>query len=104
MNAAPSPLADSAAASPPSGLNADPRKWSIDDVVRWAQERVGLDEEDAMRLKGQKIHGKSLFGMTEEKFQLCGIPGGPATKLMMAIEELKSEGMYIQLVRDIFNP
>jgi len=61
------------------------RKLSVDGVYNWAVKTAGLEEEDAAILKKQKISGKSLFELTEEKLRAYGMPGGPAIELMRAI-------------------
>ncbi|MCK5921183.1 MAG: hypothetical protein KAG66_09595 [Methylococcales bacterium] len=65
--------------------------WTISQVKEWACDEVGIDEEDAVRLEVQKIDGKALLKMTEEKLESYGIPGGPATNLYEAIQQLKQQ-------------
>ena len=69
------------AALPPDAMG-----WSVAQVRRWAVEEVGIDEEDADKLKQQKIDGRALHTMTEVKLERCGIPIGPSSLLMEAIE------------------
>eukprot|EP01125_Pyxidicula_operculata_P008963 TRINITY_DN2962_c0_g1_i4.p2 TRINITY_DN2962_c0_g1~~TRINITY_DN2962_c0_g1_i4.p2 ORF type:complete len:111 (+),score=23.16 TRINITY_DN2962_c0_g1_i4:1466-1798(+) len=65
--------------------------WSVEDVVGWAKSKDGadIDEEDAEKLRKQKIKGKTLLYCTEEKFQRWGIPIGPSLDLFSAVSQLK---------------
>jgi len=65
------------------------RKLSIDGVYDWAVKTAGLEEEDAAILKKQKIDGKSLFKLTEDKLLAYGMPGGPAIELMDALDAVR---------------
>ena len=66
----------------------DVRKFTVEDVRKWASESVGIDDEDAKKLVDQKIDGEALLEVTEEKLERWHIPGGPAIKLMKAINAL----------------
>ena len=66
----------------------DVRKFTVEDVLKWASESVGIDDEDAKKLVDQKINGEALLKVTEEKLRQVGIPLGPAIKLMEAINAL----------------
>ena len=66
-------------------------KWSIKQVGDWARDFVGLDEDDVALLTKQKINGKSLASMTDEKFERYGIPGGPAAELFEGVKNLFPE-------------
>ena len=69
-------------------LGQNPLEWSVDDVVYWATNVVKIDEEDAEKLRSQKIKGTSLQEMTKEDFERCGIPIGPAAELIKEIRHL----------------
>ena len=69
------------AALPPDAMG-----WSVAQVRRWAVEEVGIDKEDADKLKQQKIDGKRLSKVTQEMLERWGLPGGAALDLMEAIE------------------
>ena len=67
----------------------DVRKFTVEDVRQWASESVGIDVKHANKLVDQEINGKSLPKVTKEDLvKLYGIPGGPAIKLMEAINAL----------------
>ncbi len=52
-----------------------------------------------MHLEEQKIDGETLLDMTKEDLERYGIPGGPATKLFKAIQQLNQEpGTYLSTV------
>jgi len=72
-------------------MNVGPRTWGMEQVEQWALEVVGLDEEDAKKLKVQKINGKSLATMTKEDFKSCGIPIGPSAELFEGVKALFPE-------------
>jgi hypothetical protein len=86
--------------------------WTVEQVVTWAKRDVKLDEEDAEKLRKQKVDGATLIEMAKleqdkliVQLERYGIPGGPATKLAAAIKGLVSEptmapqqGMFIPIV------
>ena len=80
------------------GLPKEPNDWSVDDVVKWVKSILHQDDQDeAEKLRGQKVRGTSLLEMTKidleagiKIFGGYGIPGGPATNLIKAIEGLKT--------------
>jgi hypothetical protein len=61
--------------------------FSVDEVVEWARDGVGIRQEHADQLAAQEINGQALLKMTENKLRSYGIPGGPAIQIMDAIEE-----------------
>jgi hypothetical protein len=63
--------------------------WTKEEVYQWAK-NVGLDEQDANILKQQKVDGKVLLTLTEEKL-LKILPFGSATNLASAIKTLRNE-------------
>ena len=64
--------------------------WSIAHVLEWARKIV--DEEEAQKLMVQKVDGKFLLLLTEEKLvkHPYNIAGGPAAGLAAAIEKLRA--------------
>ena len=58
--------------------------WTTEQVYQWAVEKVGIDQEDAVKLKKHKLDGSMLTGLTEEKLERWGLPGGAAGNLVMA--------------------
>jgi len=60
---------------------------SIDDVVNWAKQFVGL--EHALKLKTQEVDGKGLINLNAVSLERCGIPVGPASTLANEIQKLK---------------
>eukprot|EP01102_Stenamoeba_stenopodia_P000347 TRINITY_DN1031_c0_g3_i3.p1 TRINITY_DN1031_c0_g3~~TRINITY_DN1031_c0_g3_i3.p1 ORF type:complete len:512 (-),score=84.70 TRINITY_DN1031_c0_g3_i3:401-1936(-) len=65
-------------------------EWSVEDVYEWS--RQFLDEEDAEKLRKQKIKGSSLIQVTEERLQSYGLLGGPSMDLLSAINGIKLPG------------
>jgi hypothetical protein len=60
--------------------------WKVDDVARAAR-GLGLDGDDVTILKGQKVHGKALLKLTEEKLMADGMKRGPASDLAEFIQD-----------------
>jgi hypothetical protein len=60
--------------------------WSVEQVRDWAQAVVG--HKHASVLEKQEISGDQLLKVTKEELERCGIPMGPAGKLMDAIKLL----------------
>jgi hypothetical protein len=71
------------------GLPKDPKTWTTDQVCKWALTVPDVEEADAQLIKKQRITGASLLAMTKIDLERCGIPIGPATNLIKAIESLK---------------
>ena len=44
---------------------------NIDEVYEWIKKDVGIDEEEAIKLKKQKVNGYTLLTLTEEKLKEC---------------------------------
>jgi len=67
------------------------KDWDIDDVFNWAKE-ITKDQEEAEKLRAQKVDGESLLTLTKTDLvnHPYNIVGGPAAKLAIAIEKLKS--------------
>ena len=72
-----------------------PELLTATDVMGWGTARVleyakslGLDDDDANILPANKVHGKDLLNLTEDKLRADGMPRGPATRLAAAIAEL----------------
>jgi hypothetical protein len=69
-------------------LLSDPLLWSVDEVVKWAL-TIGVDDEDAARLRKQKINGAHLRDLTEEKMvKLCGMSLAAASDIMKGLAKL----------------
>jgi SAM domain (Sterile alpha motif) len=92
-------------------VNLGPLSWPVEQVEQWALKVVGLDKEDAKKLKDQKIDGEALPTMTRGDFERYGIPGGPSSKLFEGVKALFparfqpvviSEGRVISLVLFFF--
>ena len=66
----------------------DVREFTVEDVLKWASESVGIDDEDAKKLVDQEIDGEALLKVTKEDLMQVDIPIGPAIKLMKAIKVL----------------
>jgi len=81
-------------------LPEDPNRWTIDDVYRWSIESVGISEQSALILKNQEVDGKALLTLTEEELvkHPCNMPGGPATLVAMAIQNLKKKFFLPEIV------
>jgi len=69
-----------------------PVDWNVDEVYNWALSIKNLLEEDAQKLKVNRVTGESLLTLTETKLvnHPYNIAGGPAASLALAIEKLKS--------------
>ena len=71
-------------------------EWSVEEVYEWAVRL--LDEEEAQKLRVQKVDGATLLIWSEkyeeekieEKLRSYGIAGGPASKLASAIKALSA--------------
>jgi len=57
-------------------------------VRKWAESLDGIDAEDAAILGTQKINGEALLKLTEDKLMQDGMPRGPASALMGAVNAL----------------
>ena len=68
---------------------ADVKLWDTAGVVNFAK-GAGLDDDDVVVLTANKIIGKSLLNLTEEKLRADGMPRGPATRLAAAIAGIRS--------------
>jgi len=63
---------------------------SFDEVVEWAHDDVGLDTDNAEKLRHQQIDGDALRKMTFDDFRNSGILIGPSIKLVDGVRELFS--------------
>ena len=61
--------------------------WDMARVLEFAKSE-GLDDEDVEVLKKNKVNGKRLLDLTEDKLRADGMPRGPASDLAAAIAEL----------------
>ena len=67
----------------------DVRKFTVEGVRQWAVVTVGIDVKHAAKLVAQEIDGEALLEVTKEDLvKFYGMPGGPAMKLMKAINAL----------------
>jgi hypothetical protein len=75
-----------------------------EEVYEWAKqlfEKKGMDHEDAKILLQQKVNGETLFNLTEAKLREDGMPRGPASTLISAIEELKASQHLQELLKNL---
>jgi hypothetical protein len=64
-------------------------QWTVDEAFEWAKKLT--DEEEAKKLRSQKVDGQVLLTLAEEKLvKGYGILRGPATKLEIAIKALQT--------------
>src|SRR5262249_47889855 len=71
---------------PEKNLTADPsndtaeevKGWSVGKVKKWAEKLSNVQPEDTVILEKQRVDGRTLLSLTEEKLQSIGIPLGPA--------------------------
>ena len=70
--------------------------WDIMRVEEFAKS-VGLDDDDVKLLSANKVNGKSLLNLTEDKLRADGMLRGPASELATAIAELRGTGEYSYL-------
>jgi len=67
----------------------DPFEWSVDDVVKWAVEYVGVSRKNANKLREQEIDGAHLPDLTAEMMvKLCGISAAAAVDIMNHLPDL----------------
>ena len=64
------------------------KTWDAARVVEFAKS-AGLDDDDAAILSANKVNGKDLVNLTEDKLLRANMPLGPATRLATAIAELR---------------
>ena len=67
----------------------DVMSWDVSRVADYAKSDAGLDDDDAKILRDNKVNGKRLLNLTEDKLRADGMPRGPATKLAAAIAKLR---------------
>jgi len=70
--------------------------WDIMRVEEFAKS-VGLDDDDVKLLSANKVNGKRLLNLTEDKLRADGMLRGPASELATAIAELRGTGEYSYL-------
>ena len=46
---------------------------------------LGVDSDDADKLRAQKIDGAALLEMTEDRLRSCGVPLGPTLAILRAV-------------------
>lgn len=59
--------------------------FSVEQVQKWVENIPGVNLVHARKLAEQEIDGEQLLKLTEEKLDRCGIPMGPAGKIMDAL-------------------
>jgi hypothetical protein len=69
--------------------------FSVADVETWVADIPGVRDAHVKKLTTQEVDGEQLLKMTKEELRSYGIPGGPAGKIMDAIERVKSSGAYV---------
>jgi len=77
-------------------------EWSVDDVAKWAAREVKFDHDDTVKLRGQKIDGASLPSLSKLDLERYGIPGGPASKLVAAVNKLMALEGFLLSFWDLF--
>ncbi len=76
----------------PSELHQDVKSWDVDDVEKFLtvnKEKYRLKDSHIQAIKKQEIDGRSLLSLTYQEFRECGIPIGPAKRIVILIDELK---------------
>ena len=61
--------------------------WDMERVLEFAKSE-GLDDEDVEVLKKNKVNGKRLLNLTEDKLRADGMARCPASDLAAAIAKL----------------
>eukprot|EP01126_Amoeba_proteus_P040074 TRINITY_DN4257_c0_g2_i2.p1 TRINITY_DN4257_c0_g2~~TRINITY_DN4257_c0_g2_i2.p1 ORF type:complete len:655 (-),score=68.64 TRINITY_DN4257_c0_g2_i2:2520-4343(-) len=79
------------------------QEWTTEYVLDWARDTVKLSETNLKRLKANEITGETLLDQSKEDFLKIKIPLGPATKLVKAIETLKTSPSTALLLDAIKN-
>jgi hypothetical protein len=66
-------------------------RWTINQVYEWAKGTAELLHRHADILRQQYVTGSELLTLTEEKLlkEPYKMPGGPATRLALAVLRLK---------------
>ena len=60
------------------------RTLDVPGVVEFAVS-IGVDSDDADKLRAQKIDGAALLEMTEDRLRSCGVPLGPTLAILRAV-------------------
>ena len=68
----------------------DIKKMNIDEVYEWIKKDVGIDEEEAIKLKNQEINGSTLLTLTEENLKEVFNLIGPPEKIRNILHEIKN--------------
>jgi hypothetical protein len=66
--------------------------FSVADVKAWVAGIPDIRDEHVQKCVDEEVDGEQLLKMTEERLRTYGIPGGPAGKILDAIERVKSSG------------
>ena len=74
-------------------LEDDVKKWTVENVGKWAKIQRGIEEEDLLILRKQRVNGSALLLLTKDDLlhHPYNIPGGPAAILAEAIQKLKGK-------------
>ena len=73
------------------------RRWTVDEVVQWAREKLNFSDEFAEIIKRNQLMGASLLKISLKEIQEhIGLPFGPANSFWEAIQELKSKSSILQ--------
>jgi len=82
--------------------------WNIERVRNWAKGIQELNketilDEDVQHLVDQRVDGKTLLKLTEEKLQKSGFTLGAAAALAEAIEKLKEVIVTLDTVDELLS-
>ena len=67
---------------------------NIDQVYEWIKKDVGIDEEEAIKLKNGKLSGSTLLSASrEDLINLFKLLSGPAQKITSILLEIKNNGI-----------
>jgi hypothetical protein len=77
----------------PASLNPNVNKWNENDVEMFLManmEEYGLMDTDIQAVKRQRVRGMDLLLLDATEFRRwCGIPIGPARRIVALVENLK---------------
>jgi len=63
-------------------------EWTVADVENWAKETLKLSDRAVTVIRDQEIMAKSFFGLSADKLESWGMPGGAAQAMENAIKQL----------------
>jgi hypothetical protein len=73
-------------------LDQNVNKWNEDDVEMFLManmEEYGLIDTNIQAVKMQRVRGMDLLLLDATEFRTCGIPIGPARRIVALVENLK---------------